>query len=306
MRRTVTTLVIAVALLTTACDLRPSPPDFTETTTTSTTLPGAEAVTSTTVTLPPEDERVVGTVIDVVDGDTIDIDIDGTESDLRLLGVNAPEIDECWGQEAAVALTDLIDGQQVLLVSGPEDTDSFGRLLRYVYLESDATPLFVNSHMVETGNAVALSDGSDAAATMKAYEARAFQSGYGMWATFACGDREGVTADRPVIRVEALDYDPPGPDADVLGLEFITIVNEGYDAVPMGGWTLRDESSTNRYVFDGGTVLDVGERITVSTGCDGGPDGALYWCSSQAVWNNDGDTAIILDTLGNAVVWYTY
>lgn len=297
--------VLAVAVLTAACDTRPAPPDFLETSTTTTTLPNV-IVSSTTVTLPPEEERVTAQVTSITDGDTFDASVDGVSETIRMLGINAPEMEECWGQEATVALTTLIDRQSVLLVAGDEDRDSFGRLLRYVYLETNDDPLFINSLMVEDGNAIALQDGSSESTVMKAYEARAFQSGYGMWATFACGDREGVAADRPVIRVEDLEFDPPGPDAESLGDEYITIVNEGYDSVPIGGWTLRDESSSNRFVFDGSLVLAPGESVTVATGCDGGPSGAIHWCASQAVWSNGGDTAIILDTLGNAVVWYTY
>ncbi len=306
MRTPIIALIVAAMLLAAACDTRPESPAFNETTTTSTTLPGAEGVTSTTVTLPPPEVRITGTVVSVTDGDTLQITIDGVTNDVRLLGINAPEMDECWGQEAAVELTSMVGNQEVLLTSGPDDVDSFGRLLRYVYLEGDGEPVFVNAALVESGNAVGLQDGSEFAASIKAYEARAFQSGYGMWDTYACGDLEGVSVDRPVIRVSELNADPDGPDADVLGEEYITIVNEGYDGVSIAGWTLRDESSSNRYVFDAGMELDPGESITIVTGCDGGPAGSVHWCSDQAVWSNGGDTAMVMDTLGNAVVWYTY
>lgn len=306
MRTPIVALSLAAILLAAACDTRPESPAFNETTTTTTTLPGAAIGTSTTVTLPPAETRVTGTVVSTTDGDTLRVDINGTTSDVRLLGINAPEMEECWGQEAAHELAILVDGQQVLLSSGPDDIDSFGRLLRYVYLDDADEPIFVNAEMVASGNAVGLQDGSEFAESIKAYEARAFQSGYGMWATFACGDLEGTTVDRPVIRVSELASDPSGPDADFLGDEYITIVNEGYDGVSIAGWTLRDESSSNRYTFEAGQVLDLGESITVVTGCSGGPAGAVHWCSDQAVWSNGGDTAIVLDTLGNAVVWYSY
>jgi endonuclease YncB( thermonuclease family) len=306
MRTSIVALSLAAVLLAAACDSRPESPAFNETTTTTTTLPGTDIATTTTVTLPPPDVRVSGTVESTVDGDTVKININGTTSDVRLLGINAPEMDECWGQEASLKLAEMVDGQEVLLASGPDDIDSFGRLLRYVYLEGSGEPVFVNAAMVETGNAVGLQDGSDFAGSIKSYEARAFQSGYGMWATFACGDLEGTSVDRPVIRVSELASDPAGPDADVLSEEYITIVNEGYDGVSIAGWTLRDESASNRYTFEAGQTLDLGESITVVTGCSGGPAGAVYWCNDQAVWSNGGDTAIVLDTLGNAVVWYTY
>jgi endonuclease YncB( thermonuclease family) len=297
---------LAVAVTAAACNTRPLPDAFIETTTTSTTLAGIDIETTTTVTLPPPEVQVTGTVTGVTDGDTIEVLLDGTTVDVRLLGINSPELSECWGEESMVELSSLIADKDVLLVEGPIDIDPFGRLLRYVYLETDEGPTFVNAALIETGHAIGLHQGSEYDISFKEIEARAFQSGRGMWATFACGDREGVKADRPVIRVSELVYDPAGPDTESLGGEFITIVNEGYDTVSIGGWTLRDESTSNRFVINGNTTLDPGESVTIVTGCEGGPPGSVHWCNDQAVWSNDGDTAIVLDTLGNAVVWYTY
>jgi endonuclease YncB( thermonuclease family) len=306
MRRVPVVVILAIALVAAACDARPQAPEFTETTTTTTTLPGGSVDTTTTLTLPPAEERVTGIVNDVTDGDTVTLSIAGADATVRLLGINAPEMTECWGPEAFTFLSNLLLGREVLLVAGDEDVDPFGRLLRFLYLEDGADVELVNATMVETGNAVAVQGGNPFAPSMKASEARAYQSGRGMWGTFACGDTEGVTADRPVIRVDELSYDPVGPDDDALDQEYITIVNEGYGRVSIAGWVLRDESSTNRLTFPRGTVLAVGDTVTVVTGCDGGPSNAIHWCSDTPVWSNDGDTAIVSDTLGNAVIWYTY
>ncbi len=298
--------ILVVAVVTAACTARPQATEFLDTTSTTTTLPGGSVPSTTTPTLPPDEERVVGTVTSVTDGDTMDVVIDGIDTEVRLLGINAPELDECWGEEAGSALTGLVLGKQVLLVAGDEDVDSFGRALRFVYLEDGDRVELVNATLVAEGEAVAIQNGNEHAAAMKASEARAFQSGKGMWGTFACGDAEGVQADRPVIRVSELNHDPQGPDDDALSDEYVTIVNEGYGRVSIGGWVLRDESSTNRMTFPSGTTLAVGESVTVVTGCDGGPSGAIHWCSDTPVWSNEGDTAIVLDTLGNAVIWFTY
>lgn len=299
-------LFIAVAMATTACNTRPIPDAF-EPTTTSTTLLGGEAVaTSTPPTLPPVETRVVASVTSVTDGDTIEVRVDGISADVRLLGINAPESDECWGPEATAALTDLIDGRNVLLAEGDEDTDEFGRLLRYVYVDDPDGPIFINSVMVSLGNAGGLSSGHEHSRRFKTLEASAFQSGVGMWGTFVCGDSEGLSADRPVIRVSDVQYDPDGPDNERLDEETVTIVNEGYGRVAISGWILRDESSRNRMTFPNGTVLAPGESITVVTGCEGGPSGSIHWCNDGAVWSNEGDTVIVSDTLGNTVIWNWY
>ena len=306
MRRSHLLVVIAVALAVAACDSRPQAPAFSETTTTTTTLPGSSGSTTTTATLPPEEERVSGVVTSVTDGDTVTMTIDGVETQVRLLGINAPELDECWGPEAGSALTDLVLGREVLLASGDEDVDSFGRALRFLFTGDGDSVELVNGRLVADGHAVAIQNGNRFAASMKDAEARAFQSGRGMWATFACGDSEGVAVDRPVIRVSEIAPDPSGPDDDALDEEFVTLVNEGYGRVSIANWVLRDESSSNRLTFPSGTVLGVGESVTVVTGCTGGPSDAIHWCSDTPVWSNDGDTVIVTDSLGNAVIWYTY
>lgn len=298
--------MIALALVASACNSRPMPDAFDPTPTSTTVLGRSAAVTTTPPTLPPPQERIFGSVVSVTDGDTVKLRISNVEREVRLLGINAPELSECWGLEATALLSAMIIGHDVLVVSGREDVDAFGRLLRYIYLDTPDGPVFVNSEMVEAGSAVGLQNGHDHEAAFKSLEASAFQSGRGMWGTLVCGDAEGVSADRPVVRVSNVQYDPPGPDNDNLDAEWITIVNEGYGRVSLSGWTLRDESSRHRLTFPAGILLAPGDEITIVTGCQGGPVDAIHWCSDSAVWSNQGDTVIVSDTLGNAVIWRTY
>jgi len=300
----ITMLFAVLAFATAACDSRPTPDVF-DTSTTTTTTQGPSEVSTTTPTLPPLEDQVVASVGSVTDGDTITVTIDGVQSDLRLLGINAPEVSECWGPESTALLTRILDGRDVLLVSGDEDTDAFGRLLRYVYLDDPEGPIFVNAELVRMGYALGMSNGHEHESSFKTLEAAAFQSGLGMWGTFVCGDAEGVSADRPVVRVSEVVFDPSGPDNENLSEEYVTIVNEGYGRVSLSGWVLRDESSTNRLTFPSGTVLAPGDSVTVVTGCDGGPPDAIRWCN-DGVWSNQGDTVIVSDTLGNAVIRYAY
>lgn len=306
MRRSIVLVVVVMALVAAACtSTRPLAPEFIETTTT-TTIPIGSEETTTTITLPPPEDRVVGTVASVTDGDTLSIVIDGEAVDVRLDGINAPELNECWGREATVLLTALVADKQLVLVDGESDTDQFGRLLRYAYLETGNGLEFINATMVADGNAVAVQNGGPYQSSLKALEARAYQSGKGMWGTLVCGDEEALQADRPVVRVGKIQYDPDGPDNDALDQEYVTFVNEGYGRVDFSGWTVRDESSTNRFTFPKGTVLAPGDEVTVVTGCEGGPANSLQWCSDTPVWSNGGDTVIVSDTLGNAVIWYSY
>jgi micrococcal nuclease len=94
----------------------------------------------------------------VVDGDTIEVTIDNKPVKVRLIGVNTPEtVDprrpvQCFGKEASAETKRLLNGKDVVMENDVSDTDSFGRLLRYVYIPlQDGTNLFVNDYLVRQG-----------------------------------------------------------------------------------------------------------------------------------------------------------
>jgi micrococcal nuclease len=89
-------------------------------------------------------------VADVIDGDTIDVMINGETYRVRYIGVDTPERDEPFYREATEANRVMVDGQTVILVKDVSETDRYGRLLRYVYLQ-DGT--FVNAELVRQGYA---------------------------------------------------------------------------------------------------------------------------------------------------------
>ena len=92
----------------------------------------------------------------VVDGDTIYVEMNGKTEKIRLIGMNAPEIDsrygsgECLGAKAAEKAQEILLNKKVLLEADPsqDDRDTYGRLLRYVRLEDG---LFFNKWMIENG-----------------------------------------------------------------------------------------------------------------------------------------------------------
>ena len=112
----------------------------------------------------------VGVVTDIVDGDTIDVEITarsegpgageadvGQTYTVRLIGIDTPESVkpgspvECFGREAAVATDALLAGVEVRLVKDVEETDRFDRLLRYVYIGEE----MANARLVANGYASA-------------------------------------------------------------------------------------------------------------------------------------------------------
>jgi len=100
----------------------------------------------------------VGVVDDVVDGDTIEIEIGGREEQVRLIGIDTPETHvadgppECFGPEATDFTRSLLPlGTEVRLTRDAVGRDDYGRLLAYVYRRAD--DLFVNNAIIAAGYA---------------------------------------------------------------------------------------------------------------------------------------------------------
>lgn len=97
-------------------------------------------------------------VVEVVDGDTIKVDIDGIKTTLRLIGMDTPEtldprkVVQCFGQEASAKAKELLLGKKIKLEDDgvKEELDKYARPLKYVWLE-DGT--FYNDKMIREGYA---------------------------------------------------------------------------------------------------------------------------------------------------------
>jgi micrococcal nuclease len=240
------------------------------------------------------------TVDRVVDGDTFDVhDAVGTER-VRILGVNAPEAGECFHDDATAALVRLLDGGEVTLVRDTSDRDPNGRLLRYVEVDGADAGLA----LVRGGFAIARVSAPDEARrpAIEAAEAEARAAMVGLWAPDACGPAS--PADVEIVGVRA---DADGPDDRNLDDEWVELANAGPAAVDLTGWTVRDESSSHRFAFPPGFTLAPGAHVRIRSGCGATTPTDLHWCESgSAVWNNDGDTAFLLDPSGNVVTTFSY
>jgi endonuclease YncB( thermonuclease family) len=228
----------------------------------------------------------------VFDGDSFEAETGGEVVEVRMIGINAPEGDECHGDEARDALERrLTSGPLTLVAAGEDDTDRFGRLLRYVY----AGGTNVNEASLREGHAVALESEHPADLDFFALAEAAASQGLGMWAPNACGEPVGAS-----IRIGEVAYDPAGPDDENVREELVVLHNDGTVAVTLEGWILRDESSQNRYVF-AEVRLDPGDEVRVRSGCGNDTDADLFWCARDPVWSNWGDTVILQDPAGNVV-----
>lgn len=95
----------------------------------------------------------VATDLAVVDGDTVEVTVDGVRERVRLLGIDTPEKGRCGAEEATARLKDLLTAGQITVVQDPvaDARDRYGRLLSY--LEVDGTD--VGEALVVEGYAAA-------------------------------------------------------------------------------------------------------------------------------------------------------
>jgi competence protein ComEC len=77
------------------------------------------------------------------------------------------------------------------------------------------------------------------------------------------------------------------------GGERVTVANGGSVAVDMTGWTIHDEGTKHTFTFPAGYTLTPSASVAVKSGGAAGP-GELAW-TAASVWNNDGDTAYLVD-----------
>ena len=121
----------------------------------------------------------------VVDGDTIEVLLDGREEDVRYIGVDTPETVkpdtpvQCFGPQASRFNHALVEHRRVRLVFDVERRDVYGRLLAYVYLGKR----FVSAELVRRGLARTLTIPPDDrfAGRLKRLEIAAARAGRGLW-----------------------------------------------------------------------------------------------------------------------------
>jgi micrococcal nuclease len=129
-------------------------------------------------------DGIVVPVVDVVDGDTIEVLVDDVEEDVRYIGVDTPEVDpsigvECFGSQASEANRRLVAGERVRLVFDDERRDRYGRLLAYVYVGER----FINEELLRGGYATTLTiaPNTDFAGRFDRLEQEAGNAGRGLW-----------------------------------------------------------------------------------------------------------------------------
>jgi len=129
-------------------------------------------------------------VVAVMDGDSFKIANDQT---IRLASLDAPELGNCYGQEAYQALSSKILGKKVVLRD--LKTDMYGRIIAMVYLDGQ----LVNEYLIKNGFAVSTREGGIENTKIKAANDFARQNKIG------------------VFSPKCYQIDPPNPQCPIKG-----------------------------------------------------------------------------------------
>jgi micrococcal nuclease len=92
-------------------------------------------------------------LLDVIDGDSIEVAIEGEIYEVRYIGIDAPEFNSdqrAAAVDAAQMNERLLSGPIIYLFRDRSETDKYERLLRYVISNNT----FINLEMVRSGHAI--------------------------------------------------------------------------------------------------------------------------------------------------------
>ncbi|WP_243291687.1 thermonuclease family protein [Bacillus sp. FJAT-47783] len=98
-------------------------------------------------------ERISATIVDVVDGDTMKIIVNGKEETIRLLLIDTPETVhptkpvQPFGPEASQFAKEMLSNKEVEIELDVNERDKYGRLLVYVYINGQ----MFNEMLLENG-----------------------------------------------------------------------------------------------------------------------------------------------------------
>ena len=119
-------------------------------------------------------------VLEVLDGDSLLVEVRGLRAQVRLLGIDAPEYSQEWGEQAKAFSLAFCTRGPVDLEYGKEKFDRYNRILAFVWKDGQ----MLNDELLKNGLAVTymLKTRDKYVALLHAHEAQARQAKAGFWA----------------------------------------------------------------------------------------------------------------------------
>jgi len=224
----------------------------------------------------------------VIDGDTIELE---NGFIVRYLWINAPESGQNFYEEAKQRNKELVEGKKVKLEYDVQIYDNYQRILAYVFVDD----IFVNLQLVKEGLALVetISPNIKYIDDLLNAQKYAKENGLGIW-----------KKSEIKLKIIFINYDAPGNDHENLNGEWVEIKNLGNEDVNLKDFKLKD-TANHEFIFPD-FVLSPNSIVKIYSGCGTNTDDSLYWCSTNALWNNDTDTAFLYDSQGNLIDSYKY
>lgn len=240
--------------------------------------------------IPTNTERQTADLIQVIDGDTIDVRIEGEVFRVRYIGVDTPEREDPYYSEASTANRILLGNGKLTLVRDISETDRYDRLLRYVFNEQGH---LINYELINNGYAHLVTFPPDVACTetflAAQEEARTRQAG--IWAL-----PHFQESDSPAVVIEEIFYNgQKNPESD----EYAQIRNISTEPVQLSGWMLS--AGNNQDFTFPAFELASGHTCRVYTN-EVHPDSCGFsFGRDESLWSNSGDCGYLYDSSGNLI-----
>ena len=159
------------------------------------------------------------TLISVVEGDVIEVDINGVRETVRYLGIDTPDVNQLGSATATAANRRLLEGQELLLQREQTDRDAQNRLLRHVYVVDRTVSnffnggfagIYVNGQLASDGWALPFSTAPDLSRQpeLDRWALDASRAGHGFWG----GNGGADNAVFGITLVNAPLFSGPGAD----------------------------------------------------------------------------------------------
>jgi hypothetical protein len=236
----------------------------------------------------------------VIDGDTIEVLINGEKYTVRYIGIDTPEMNDprpdiqAVAEEATLMNRNLTEGKAIELEKDVSDTDRYDRLLRYVYVEGT----FVNAELIEGGYAWAKTYPPDVKyeELFLDLQAEAQEDYLRVW---------DITTMPSDIEITDVFYDGIVPRAE--SDEYVEITNLGDESQDLAGWLLIDFSDGHpSFIFLSYSIAPA-ESIRVYTNESHPEWGGFSFEYGSAIWNNtDPDIAALYNAEGQKVSTRSY
>ena len=137
-------------------------------------------------------------------------------------------------------------------------------------------------------------------------------TGTSLWRIYKASDTDHIGAISPALRlvvyraaITGIHADAAGDDRRNLNGEYALVRNTGAAAINLAGWKLSAGDRGQRFSLVR-YPLKKGATVRIHTGRGTTKPGHLYLGSGRPIWNNDGDTATLIDPHNIVVSRYRY